>query len=149
MKTPDPSIEPAFECHTLISLREDKNAETQFPENQGIDRECQVHGCEAIPQPWMRRRFRWLTQNVGVNQIFHRVSVDSESIGTKKILVWTGEPPVDGALVPRSNAPSQAIVATIKALDVELLPRLNPVYLPELCRQNNLALGRDGSLHIK
>ena len=67
----------------------------------------------------------------------------------KKVLVRTAEQPVDGALAPRSSAPNEAIVSTSKALDVELLPRLNPVHLPELCGQNNLALGRDGRLHIK
>lgn len=37
----------------------------------------------------------------------------------------------------------------INALDIELLPRLDSVHLPEFCRQDNLALGRDGSLHPK
>ena len=57
--------------------------------------------------------------------------------GNKKILVRTGEQPFDGALVRWSNAPGKAIVSTIKTLDVELLPRLDPVHLPEFCRQNN------------
>jgi hypothetical protein len=57
--------------------------------------------------------------------------------------VRTGEQPVEGALVPRSNAPNEAIVSTIKTLDFEFLPRLDPVHLPEFCRQNDLALGRD------
>jgi alpha/beta hydrolase fold len=43
----------------------------------------------------------------------------------------------------------RGIVSTIKALDVELLPRLDPVHLPQFCRQNNLAPRRGGSLHIK
>jgi len=62
-------------------------------------------------------------------------------------VVRTGEQPVEGALVPRSNAPNEAIVSTIKTLDFEFLPRLDPVHLPEFCRQNDLALGRDGGLH--
>src|ERR1700735_1642078 len=66
--------------------------------------------------------------------------------GNKKILVRAGEQPIDGALVPRSNAPTQAIVSTIKTLDGKLLTRLDPVHLPEFCWQNNLALGRDGRL---
>ena len=65
----------------------------------------------------------------------------------QKVLVRTGEQPVDGALVPRSNAPNEAIVSTIKTLHVELLLRLDPVQLQEFGRQDNLAFGRDGSLH--
>ena len=44
-------------------------------------------------------------------------------MGTKKILVRAGEEPIDGALVPRSNAPNEAIVSTIQTLDAELLAR--------------------------
>ena len=60
----------------------------------------------------------------------------------------TGEQPVDGALVRRSRTPDEAIVPTVQTLDVELLPRFNTVHLPERCRQNDLALGGDGGLHI-
>ena len=59
----------------------------------------------------------------------------------------TGEQPVDGALVLPGGTPDEAIVPTIETLDVELLPRLNTVHLPEFCRQNDLALGGDGGLH--
>ena len=59
----------------------------------------------------------------------------------------TREQPVNGPLVRRSNATSEAIVSTIKTLDVELLPRLDPVHLPEFCWQNNLALGRNSGPH--
>lgn len=61
----------------------------------------------------------------------------------------TGEQPVDDALVRWSNAANEAIISTIKALDVELLPRLDPVHLPEFCGQDDLALGRDSGLHLK
>jgi hypothetical protein len=55
--------------------------------------------------------------------------VNSESRGTKKILVRTLKQQGDGALVPRSNASNEAIVSATNAFDVELLPRLNPVHL--------------------
>jgi hypothetical protein len=41
---------------------------------------------KPVHDPGIRRWFRRLAQNVGVNQILHRVSVDSESMGTKKSL---------------------------------------------------------------
>ena len=59
----------------------------------------------------------------------------------------TSEQPVYGALVPRSGAPNEAIISTIKTLDVELLPGLDPVHMPEFCWQNNLAFGGNASLH--
>jgi len=61
--------------------------------------------------------------------------------------VGTSEQPVYGALVSRSSAPNETIVSTIKTLDVELLPGLDPVHLPQFCWQNNLAFGRDASFH--
>lgn len=43
--------------------------------------------------------------------------------------------------------PDEAIFPAIDTLDVELLPRFDTVHLTELRRQNDLALGGDGSLH--
>ncbi len=93
------------------------------------------------------RWFRQLAQNIRVNQILHSVSVDSESIGGEKPLVGAGEQPVNGALVWWSRAPSEAIFSSIKTLHLELLARLNTVQLPELRRQDDLALGRDSGFH--
>src|SRR5262249_60812726 len=86
VKTPDPRIESSFERHPLLSPGQDKNAEAQFPENHGIDRDGRLMGAKPVHHSRIRRWFRRLTQNVGIKQIFHRVSVDSESIGTKKSL---------------------------------------------------------------
>src|ERR1700724_2252888 len=89
---------------------------------------------------WARSK-RW--RQPDISQGIGRLRVDRN----KKILVRTGEQPFNGPLVRWSNVTGKAIVSTIKTLDVELLPRLDPVHLPEFCRQNNLALGRDGSPH--
>ena len=66
--------------------------------------------------------------------------------GHEEALVRTADQPVDGALVRRSATPDEAIVPAVEALDVELLPRFDTVHPPELCRQNDLALGGDSGL---
>jgi hypothetical protein len=52
------------------------------------------------------------------------------SDGHEKALLRTREQPVDGALVLWSRAPHETIVATIKTLDLEFLPRFDTVHLP-------------------
>ncbi len=78
------------------------------------------------------------------SQRIGRLGVD----GHEEVLLRTSEQPVDGALVLPSCTPDEAIVATIETLDVELLSRFDTVHLPELCRENDLALRGDGGLHI-
>lgn len=63
--------------------------------------------------------------------------------------MWTREQPVEDALVLRSYAPSEAIIAAIQPLDIEFLPRFDPIDLPEFRGQYDLSLGRDGGLHIE
>lgn len=60
--------------------------------------------------------------------------------GHEEVLLRTGEQPVDGAFVLRNRTPDEAIVPMIEALDVKHLPRFDTVHLPELCRQNDLAV---------
>ena len=86
VEAPDACIEPTFQRRSPLSLGKDKNAEAQFPENHGIDGDVRFVGAKPLHDPRVRCWFRRLAQNVGVNQIFHRVSVDSESMGTKKSL---------------------------------------------------------------
>ena len=57
------------------------------------------------------------------------------------------EQPVDDPIVSRSRTPDEAIVSAIETLYVELLPRFDTIHLPEFRRQNDLAFGRDASLH--
>ena len=49
--------------------------------------------------------------------------------------MWTGEQPVDNALVTRGLSANQAIVARVKPLDVKLVSRFDTVPLPQFCRQ--------------
>ena len=61
--------------------------------------------------------------------------------------MWAVEQPVDDPIVSRSGTPDEAIVSAIETLYVELLPRFDMIHLPEFRRQNDLAFGRDASLH--
>ncbi len=45
-------------------------------------------------------------------------------------------------------AANQAIFASVEALHLKFLSRLNPVLLPEFGRQNDLALRRYSRLHL-
>src|ERR1039457_2080929 len=89
----------------------------------------------------LSRSERW--RQPSTSQRIRRLRVD----GHEEVLLRTGEQPVDGTLVLRSRTPDEAIVPTIETLDVELLPRFDTVHPPELCRQNDLALGGDDCLH--
>src|SRR5205823_1932881 len=72
--------------------------ESQLAEDDGIDGDVLL--VSAKPRHYARigRWFRRLAQNVGVDQILHSVSVDSESMGTKK--------PFCGQASSQSMAPS-------------------------------------------
>jgi hypothetical protein len=147
VETPGPCIEPAFQRRPLLSFGKDENSKTQFPEDHGINGDVRLIVCEATPRPAdpaissSARSKRW--RQPDTSRGIGRFRFDRK----KKVLVRTREQPVYGTLVSWSSAPNEAIVATIKTLDVELLPRLDPVHLPEFCWQNNLAFGRDASLH--
>ena len=59
----------------------------------------------------------------------------------------TGPAPFSGWMGTKKSFRGQAIVPTIETLHVELLSRFDTVHPPELCRQDDLALGGDGRLH--
>ncbi len=84
VETPDPRVEPAFQGGPLPSLGKDENPESEFAENDGIDGDIWLMCAKPRYDPRIGRRFRRLAQNVGVDQVLHSASVDSESIGTKK-----------------------------------------------------------------
>src|SRR5437016_7071068 len=86
METPGPCIKPTLQRRPLLSFGKNKNAETQFTENDGIDGDVSLVRAKPMHNQRIRSWFRRLAQNVRVNQILHRVSVDSESMGTKKSL---------------------------------------------------------------
>jgi hypothetical protein len=85
-RRPAPASNQRSSAGPLLSCRKDKNAEAQFPENHRIDRHVSLVCAKPVHNARIRRRFRRLAQNVGVNQMLHRVSVDSDSMGTKKSL---------------------------------------------------------------
>ena len=59
------------------------NAEANLTQNDGVYRNCTL----VVPQPLdcigIGRKLGGLAKNVGVDQIGHNVSVDSDSMGTK------------------------------------------------------------------
>jgi len=89
---------------------------------------------------WARSEY-WRQPNI--SQGVGRLRVDRR----KEILVRTCEQPVDHALVMRRRAPNEAIVAAIQALHIKLLAWLDIINFAKFRRQDNLAFGRDGSLH--
>jgi hypothetical protein len=84
VKTPDPRVEPAFQGGPLPSFGKDENPESQFAKNDGIDGDVWLMCAKPRHDTRIGPRLRRLAQNVGVDQVLHSASVDSESIGTKK-----------------------------------------------------------------
>ena len=79
-----PPRRPAFQGGLLPSLRKDQSPESEFAENDGIDGDIGLMCAKPRNDPRIGRWFRRLTQNVGIDQVLHSASVDSESMGTKK-----------------------------------------------------------------
>ena len=83
-RRPTPRVEPAFQGGPLPSLGKDENPESQFAKNDGIDGDVWLMCAKPRHDTRIGRWFRRLAQNVGVDQVLHSASVDSESMGTKK-----------------------------------------------------------------
>ena len=124
METPGPRLEPAFQGGPLPSLGKDEDPVSTRGSGVGF----------------VDRSERW--RRLSTSQRIRRLRVDRD----EKVLPRTGEEPFNGALVRRSRTPDEPIIPMIDTLDVELLPRFDTVHPPELGRQNDLALGRDGGL---
>src|SRR5262249_52556714 len=83
MKPLHPGVEPSLESGALPSLRQQEDAEAHFAEDDGVDGDLAL----VSPQPldhlevwyWPRR----FAEDVGVDQVFHSASEDSDSMGTK------------------------------------------------------------------
>ena len=84
METPDSCVKPAFQRSPLPSPGKDKDPESQFAKNDWIDGDLQLIRAEPLDHSDVGYRFGRLAQHVGIDQVFHSVSVDSESTGTKK-----------------------------------------------------------------
>ena len=84
METPGPCFEPTFQGGPLPSLGKHENPESQFAENDRIDGNVWLICAKPRYDTRIGGWFRRLAQNVGVDQVLHSASVDSESMGTKK-----------------------------------------------------------------
>lgn len=84
VETPRPSVEPVFQGFPLPSFRKNKNPKSQFTEDDRINGDLPLLCPQPLDHSRIRIGFRRLAQNVGIDQIFHSASVDSDSMGTKK-----------------------------------------------------------------
>jgi len=84
METLNACVEPAFQHSPFPSLGKDENSESQFAENDWIDGDLWLIHAEPLYHSGVGRRFSRLAQHIGIDQVFHSVSVDSESTGMKK-----------------------------------------------------------------
>jgi hypothetical protein len=67
METADAKVEPAFQGVPLPSLWKDKNPESQFAEDDGIDGDIRLICAKPRHDTRVGRWFRRLAQNVGVD----------------------------------------------------------------------------------
>ena len=72
-----------LESRAALSKRQEKDAELELAENDRIDRDLPFGAREPIENPGARVWLRRLAQHIRVDQVGHRVSVDSDSTGTK------------------------------------------------------------------
>src|SRR5208282_2905741 len=91
-------IEPVLEPGAFLPRRQKENSEPQFAENDGVDRDLALVLSQPFDGLGVGRRPRRLAENVGVDKVSHSVSVDPDSIGTKK--------PFSGQPRSQSSAPS-------------------------------------------
>ncbi len=83
VETPGSRIEPVFQGSPLPSLGKDQNPESQLAKYDRIDGDVRLMSAKPRHDARVGRRFGRLAQNIGVDQIFHIESVDSESTGAK------------------------------------------------------------------
>ena len=83
MNATNPFIEPGFEAGPLFAARQKQDSEPYLTENHRVDDDLNLVGFEPVHDRWMGIGFGRFAQDVGVDQIGHRVSVDSDSMGTK------------------------------------------------------------------
>src|SRR2546425_12603363 len=62
------------------------NAKANLAQNNGIDRQLRLVLLKPLYHLCDRSRLGGLAENIGINKVSHRASVDSESTGTKKSL---------------------------------------------------------------
>src|ERR1039457_4703316 len=98
MEALDTVVEPPLEGRSLLALGQQQNAESHLAEDDGVDRDVLFVGAKPLDHPGIRCRLGRLAQDVGVDQVLHSASVESESTGTKN--------PFAGQASSQSRAPS-------------------------------------------
>ena len=112
----------------------------QLAKNDGVDGDLTLVVAKPLDHLQIRSWPRRLAENIGIDEISHSVSVDSDSIATKK--------PFSGHARSQSTTPSfggaaeprESILAAPEPLDLELLAGLDAILLTDFRRQHDLAL---------
>ena len=79
----DTVLKPPLQPVAALARREQQNAEADLSDDDRIDGDLPFMAGQPLQNPRLRIGLGGLAQDVGVNQDGHRVSVDSDSIGTK------------------------------------------------------------------
>lgn len=145
-------IKPAFESRALAPFRKDENAESQLPQNHGVDGDVAFIGSQPGDDARIRRRLGGLAQDVRVDKVCHagralqrvgRLGID----GDKEVLVRAREQPVYGALIGRRRSPGQAVFALIQTLDIELLSGFDVIDAADFGGQDDSAFRGNPGFH--
>ncbi len=67
----------------LLAFGENENAEAEFAKDDGVHGDVWSMLAEPVEDGRVGARFGGLAEDVGVDEEFHRVSVDSDSMGVK------------------------------------------------------------------
>jgi hypothetical protein len=82
-KSGESFLEPAFEFPPFLAGGQKEDAETDFSQNDGIEDQISFVALKPCQNAGARRRFGGLAEDVGVHEVFHSRSVDSEGMGWK------------------------------------------------------------------
>src|SRR5262249_20559153 len=94
----DARVEPPLEAGTPPSVAQQENAEAQLAEDDRIYGDFTFVVAQPLDHFGIGKLLGRLAEDVGVDQVSHNVSVDSDSTGTKK--------PVSGQASSQSTTPS-------------------------------------------
>ena len=105
METADASVKPAFQGIPIPSLWKDKNPESQFAEDDGIDGDIRLMSAKPRHDTrvgrWCCRLAEECWRRPGTSQRIRRLGVDAH----EEVLLQASEQPVNGALVLPSRTP--------------------------------------------
>lgn len=81
VKARNARAEPLFQAGAPAAGREDEDAVLEFAKDDRADGEITLVAAKPCQRGGVWRRLRRLAQDVGINEIFQRESVDSEGMG--------------------------------------------------------------------